>query len=207
MTNSMDTLKIDTPENVTFNYDVAGIGSRYVAALVDTALLLLVQIPLIGTLILVGSQISSLSSTPDQLSWVIAILGFILFLLFWGYYIFFEILWNGQTPGKRWIGLRVIRSGGTPVTASEVVILNLVRTLDLLPIAYGVGILTMFIDPHSRRLGDLAAGTMVVYEGKQKGLDDPASIHVSPPTTDETLPEGFPAQRLSKSDLQIIEEC
>ncbi len=64
----------------------------------------------------------------------------------------------------------------------------------------------MFIDPHSRRLGDLAAGTMVVYEGKQKGLDDPASIHVSPPTTDETLPEGFPVQRLSESDLQIIEE-
>lgn len=206
MTDSIDSLKIDTPENVTFQYEVAGIGSRFVAALVDTVLILLLQVPLIGVLVLVASQFSALSPSAVGLAWTLAILGLVSFLFLWGYYIFFEMLWNGQTPGKRWIGLRVIRLDGTPVTASEVVIRNLVRVLDILPTAYGVGIVTMFISENSRRLGDLAAGTVVVHEGKPEVLNEPPPVHFSNVAADSHLPSGFPLGQVTESEVQIIEE-
>ncbi len=109
--------------------------------------------------------------TASPSSWIVAILGLISFILLWGYYIFFEILWNGQSPGKRWVGLRVIRIDGTPITLSESIIRNLVRIIDFLPTAYGVGVVTMFINTNSRRVGDLAAGTIVVHDREAKGLE------------------------------------
>ena len=173
MNQPLDVLKIDTPENVTFSYEVSGIGSRFLAALVDTFLLGLLQGIVIGTVLLILSQLGSGNSSNSSTDfgsqagwWIFGILAFVSFLFFWGYYIFFEIFWNGQTPGKRWIGLRVIRLDGTPVGVSEVVIRNLVRTLDLLPTAYGVGVITMFINSNSCRLGDLAAGTVVVHDSR-----------------------------------------
>ena len=102
MTNANDVLKIDTPENVTFDYDVAGIGSRFLAALVDTFLMVILQGIVIGLLILLASLFSGVDLFAGSMSaWILAILGLISFIFFWGYYIFFEILWNGQSPGKR----------------------------------------------------------------------------------------------------------
>ncbi|MEK7327557.1 MAG: RDD family protein, partial [Chloroflexota bacterium] len=98
------------------------------------------------------------------IAWLVAIFGLISFAFFWGYYILFEMLWNGQSPGKRWVGLRVIRTDGTPITLTESIIRNLVRLVDFLPAYYGVGVVTMFINEQSRRLGDLAAGTLVVHD-------------------------------------------
>ena len=109
MTNSGDTLQIDTPENVSFDYDVSGIGSRFMAALVDTLLIALLQALLSGAALLLGQ----FELDSDALSsWVVAVFGLLAFVFFWGYYIFFEILWNGQTPGKRWVKLRVQVSVG-----------------------------------------------------------------------------------------------
>jgi uncharacterized RDD family membrane protein YckC len=211
MTNTNDVLKIDTPENVTFDYDVAGIGSRFLAALVDTALIFLLQAIVIGSLILILSLIFSDTSILEIIpsGWILAILGLISFVFFWGYYIFFEILWNGQSPGKRWVGLRVIRIDGTPITASEAIIRNLVRIIDLMPTAYGVGVVTMFINTNSRRVGDLAAGTIVVHDRETKGLGDlspirPAMLNTLVSQSD--VPEGFPVERLTQYELQIIEE-
>jgi uncharacterized RDD family membrane protein YckC len=204
MTNSYDTLQIDTPENVTFDYDVAGIGSRFLSALVDTLLILLLQVIVFGTLILLAGMESLFSS--DAPTWVIAILSLMAFVFFWGYYIFFELLWNGQSPGKRWVGLRVIRVDGMPVTAVEVVIRNLVRLIDLLPTAYGVGVVTMFVNDKSRRLGDLAAGTVVIHDrpvntlgelGRQSNSLDTLQAHVP-------VPDGFPLERLKDSDIEIL---
>jgi len=118
-------------------------------------------------------------------------------------------MWNGQSPGKRWVGLRVIRVDGTPITVSEAVIRNLVRVIDLLPMAYGVGVVTMFLNPDSRRLGDLAAGTIVVHDREVKSDDVLAPL---PPgllttwVTRDDIPEGFPIERVSDNELHIIEE-
>jgi len=207
MTQSSDTLQIDTPENVTFDYDVAGIGSRFLSALVDTLLMILLQVIVFGTLYLVGTQLGGLFSGSAP-AWLVAIFSLVAFVFFWGYYIFFEILWNGQTPGKRWVGLRVIRLDGMPVTAAEVVIRNLVRLIDLLPTAYGVGVVTMFVNEKSRRLGDLAAGTVVVHDRAAQDLGDLREKRV---TYLERLhpylpvPDGFPLERLKNHDLEILE--
>ncbi len=208
MTNSLETLRIDTPENVTFDYEVAGIGSRFLAALVDTALIGLLQVIVIGTLIVLGFELSSVSSSGSRVYWLLALLGLISFVFFWGYYIFFEALWNGQTPGKRMIGLRVIRLDGTPVSLAEVVIRNLLRILDLLPTAYGVGVVTMFITDKSRRLGDLAAGTVVVHDRKAVMLQplSGAAAPVPLERIEAAIPEGFALERVGDQDLQIIEE-
>lgn len=209
MTSSNDILKIDTPENVTFDYDVAGIGSRFLAALVDTFLIGLGQVIVFGTLFLLlrNSLDSALASMA--FSWIIASLGLVSFVFLWGYYIGFELFWNGQSPGKRWFGLRVIRVDGTPISLTESVIRNLVRLIDLLPMAYGVGVVTMFINSNSRRVGDLAAGTVVVYDRKEAGLSDLAP---ATPAAWEgnvlpvVLPESFPLEKLSRQELDVIEE-
>jgi uncharacterized RDD family membrane protein YckC len=217
MSDSFDTLKIDTPENVTFDYPVAGIGSRFLAALVDTAVITVLQVIIFGTLLWVIAQMNNFSpfSPSDNSSdekiiyWVFGIIILLSFVFYWGYYIFFETLWNGQTPGKRIVGLRVIRVDGTPVSLSEVVIRNLVRTIDLLPLAYGVGVVTMFISQNSRRLGDLAAGTVVVHEKKTTQLQEITTDRqheLATIKTNSTPPLSFPMDRLKAEDVQLIEE-
>lgn len=203
---SNEMLQIDTPENVTFDYDVSGIGSRFLAALVDTLLIFLIEFIVIGALVFAFNNVDN--ETVN--AWALAILGLISFGFFWGYYIFFEIAWNGQTPGKRATGIRVIRMDGTPVAATEVVIRNLVRVIDLLPTAYGIGVLSMFITDKSRRIGDLAAGTVVVH-------DRPATSSITDLQTDRAralasvnarlpLPANFPIERVTEKDIQLIEE-
>src|SRR5262249_1027168 len=155
MTLPDELLSIDTPENVAFGYTVAGIGSRFLAALVDTIIIVTLQIIV---LLVSGFALNRLDLIDALGAWLAAIFGLIAFLMFWGYYIFFEMLWNGQSPGKRWAGLRVIRVDGTPVTLAESIIRNLVRIIDFLPIGYGLGIVTMFVNDQARRLGDMAAG-------------------------------------------------
>jgi uncharacterized RDD family membrane protein YckC len=209
MTDPGDLLTIDTPENIAFDYKIAGIGSRFLAALVDTALIVLLQVVLFGAVLLIVNLVAD-SLAGVVASWLFAIAGIVGFLFFWGYYIFFEILWNGQTPGKRQVGLRVIRVDGTPATAGEVVIRNLVRIIDFLPVAYGVGVVTMFINASSRRAGDLAAGTLVVHDRALKDLNDlmPARpiMQVREGGQGGILPEGFPVERVSEYELHIIEE-
>jgi uncharacterized RDD family membrane protein YckC len=207
MTNTNDILKIDTPENVTFDYDVAGIGSRFLAALVDTALIFLAQGLLVGAFILVAMLAFDTDIFDGEaFGWVLAILGILSFLFLWGYYIFFEILWNGQTPGKRWVGLRVIRMDGTPITATEAVIRNLVRIIDLLPSGYGVGVVTMFISVNSRRVGDLVAGTLVVHDREVTAMNSVSPAMVNTWVSKSDVPEGFPLEKLSQYELQVIEE-
>jgi uncharacterized RDD family membrane protein YckC len=218
MNNISETLQIDTPENVSFDYDLAGIGSRFLAAVVDTLLLVLLQVIVLAVmigLIMLAFQtddLSVLTQSADGAVWLFAALSLLSFLFFWGYYIFFEIYWNGQTPGKRWVGLRVIRMDGTPVTAAEVVIRNLVRVVDLLPTAYGVGVVTMFINEKSRRLGDLAAGTVVVHERAPQALGElnPTLRRVGQAVLLKgslaTLPPDFPLERLRPRDVEMIEE-
>ena len=208
MTND-DSLQIDTPENVAFGYQVAGIGSRFVAALVDTLLILLLQVLVIGTAVLVLAN-SGLDLENDAASaWIVAAMSLITFVFLWGYYIFFEMLWNGQSPGKRAMNLRVIRADGTPIALTESIVRNLVRFVDFLPAFYGFGVVTMFISPQSKRLGDMAAGTLVVHESETVSVQ---SLNVAPAAAYQRMSlhpvsaEGFPVERLTNPEVHLIEE-
>jgi uncharacterized RDD family membrane protein YckC len=156
-----DQLSIETPEQVALEFPLAGVGSRFLALSIDTLLQLviagLVLAAVSGTWSLAGSRVGGGA-------WFLAILVITAFLLFYGYFAAFEALWHGQTPGKRLIGLRVLSVTGRPVRIDEVILRNLVRVVDQLPGAYAVGIVTMLVSARNQRLGDLAAGTVVVHE-------------------------------------------
>ena len=120
--------------------------------------------------------------------------------------------WNGSTPGKRQVGIRVIRSDGTPITLAESIIRNLVRVIDFMPAAYGLGLVTMFIDGKARRLGDLAANTLVVREETAVSLE---SLSQSASKSNPVLsraPGGaereaakWPVEKLTEADIQLAE--
>lgn len=150
---------ITTPENVRIDYELAGLASRGAASLLDT----LLQGLLIGLIAFIqyglgriGIKVASGVGT--------AIIIIAVFVVFWGYYVFFETVWNGQTPGKRYLGLRVVREGGLPIDISCAAIRNLVRIIDFLPSMYLIGMVSILCTRNSKRLGDLAAGTLVVKE-------------------------------------------
>lgn len=195
-----DLLNIDTPENVVFGYEIAGIGSRFLAALIDTILIVILQI-IVNVLIVVIVDLEG--------SWAPAILGFVAFLILWGYYIYFELRWSGSSPGKQQVGLRVIRVDGTPISLSESLIRNLIRLIDFLPISYGVGVVTMFISSQSRRLGDLAAGTIVVWEQEKVTLDSLANsalpIGVRNDLETAKLAIDLPIEKLTVADIEMAE--
>jgi uncharacterized RDD family membrane protein YckC len=209
MTAPDEFLNIDTPENVVFGYEVVGIGSRFLAALVDTTIigLLLMATNAILILVVVGGfdELSSASS------FLLAMLSLISFAFFWGYYIFFEMTWNGSSPGKRQVGIRVIRADGTPITLAESVIRNLVRLIDFLPGAYGLGLVTMFIDSKARRLGDLAANTLVVRGANGRFPRIAGQLHHNQPRR-QPRPRCRRASRrqmavdkLTEADIQLAE--
>ena len=150
-------LSIETPEQIDLSFQKAGIGSRFYAALIDTGLLTLIA--LVGYYVN-RNFIMELGETLGN--WLGALGGIIVFALFWGYYMVFEVTTNGQSLGKRALGLRVIKEGGYPLGFADSAIRNLVRLADFLPFFYGAGLLTMLINKDWRRLGDLAAGTLVV---------------------------------------------
>jgi uncharacterized RDD family membrane protein YckC len=197
-----DFLNIDTPENVVFGYEIAGLGSRFMAALLDTLFIVILQGVVQVVLVAVLSGVGELAG-----SIIAGIFIFLVFIFLWGYYIYFEIAWNGQTPGKRWVGLRTIRADGTPAGAGELVIRNLVRLVDFLPVAYGVGVVAMFIHPQARRLGDLAAGTLVVFDRQPVALENVTSAPRRTYLKGDIPPEmaEWPLEKLTQRDLSVIE--
>ncbi|MBN2006090.1 MAG: RDD family protein [Anaerolineae bacterium] len=201
-------LNIDTPENVAFNYEVAGIATRTLAGIVDTLILTAIQAAIFVVIFAIAAiSLDKITNSETSLMWSAAIFGVIRFAITWGYYVFFELRWNGQPPGKRWVGLRVIRTDGAPITLTESVIRNVVRVVDTFPIGYGVGIVTMFINSQCRRVGDLAAGTVVV---RDKGSIQLESLATRPPRRAPWDPEigenELPLNRLTAQDLQMAED-
>jgi uncharacterized RDD family membrane protein YckC len=176
---SRDTL-IETPENVALEYELGGLGTRFVAHFLD---LLIVTGMVIGvfvlTLLLV--LVTGYVATIEHIAWLsrlidtLADFEFALaiiatFVLFFGYFIYFEYKWNGQSPGKRSAGLRVIREGGYPVDLFSVIVRNLIRIMDFLPAFYFIGIASILFAKRYQRLGDFMAGTLVVKQRAPKNL-------------------------------------
>lgn len=163
MSENLDKLIIDTPEQVQLEFPLAGIGSRFMAVFIDSLIqFLALMLLFISFIILIAG--TGISMAPELGKWTIAIYIFAFFLLYWGYFAIFEALWKGQTPGKRKAGIRVIRDSGREITAKEAIGRNLLRSVDLLPGMYGIGILSIFLSPQNKRLGDYVAGTVVVHD-------------------------------------------
>jgi uncharacterized RDD family membrane protein YckC/uncharacterized membrane protein SpoIIM required for sporulation len=152
---------VETPEQVVLSYTIAGIASRGAAALIDYAVLSVMVLVL-------GLAVVPFASQLRSMAWPLAILTIVAFGIYWGYYVLFEGLWDGQTPGKRQLGLRVVRDGGYSITFGASAVRNLVRFIDMQPGvvfgAYSIGILSAVLSRSGKRLGDYAAGTIVVRE-------------------------------------------
>jgi uncharacterized RDD family membrane protein YckC len=159
-----DRLAIATPEGVEIELTLAGLGSRFIAALLDFFIRLL---PLIALLVLVDPQSGGVGA---------AIFALADFGMSFFYYVLFEVLGGGRTPGKRAVGIRVVRTGGRPVTFVRSMLRNIVRIVDAIGF-YFVGMLAIFITNNNQRLGDLAAGTLVVRDrhGDRRHGEAPSS--------------------------------
>ena len=164
-------LAILSAENVSFSLETAGLGSRLAALAVDTAIqlfvALLVVIAFSGVVSLfdLGRYIDPLFDPPERF---FAFISAVMLLFALAYFAIFEYLWDGQTPGKRWFGLRVTTTDGLPLGLWPAVIRNVVRVVDFLPVGYGFGAALCLANNLNQRGGDLAAGTIVVVEGKRE---------------------------------------
>jgi len=156
---------IETPEQVVFSYTVAGVGSRAAAAMLDY-LLMGVFLMLLGLFFSLATSLAGTKGSGSLFgSWSTAILLLGAFALQWGYFVLFEAIWDGQTPGKRQLGIRVVQDGGYSVSFAASAARNLARILDMQPgAAYAVGIMSALLTKQGKRLGDMIAGTIVVQE-------------------------------------------
>ncbi len=169
---SEETLIIETPERVPLAFALASIGNRFLAVAIDHFIqYLTIFIVVWGFISLAGASVygeNSYEFLKEMPKWMIAVLIIVVFLIFAGYFILFEWLWNGQTPGKRLLKLRVIREDGRPITLWEAMARNLLRIFDAIPgfvlPVYSIGLISIFLSRRDQRIGDMFAGTVVVRE-------------------------------------------
>jgi uncharacterized RDD family membrane protein YckC len=194
---------VRTGEAVAIRYELAGLGSRFLAVVVDMVAQFAIVIAL---LIGFGFAASSLSRIPfigskNGEAWLIAFVVILIFLIFFGWFIIFETWWSGRTPGKRALGLRVVRDGGFPIDLGAAVIRNLVRIVELFFGFYLLSAVSALISRENKRLGDLAAGTIVVRDRADAVPDLDAYLARSAPSenglsdADRLLVERFLARR------------
>ncbi len=206
------TLDVATGESVAFRYELAGLGSRFYALFIDLAIQIAVL--LVGILLLawIGSSLPTGKAAPVDATAakigsaiVTALLVFAAFMLFFGYFIIFEWRWGGRTPGKRLLGIRVVRDGGFPLDFTSAVVRNVVRIVETALGFYLVSAIVTLLSPENRRLGDMAAGTLVVRDQRyerarpvalvEAAQEDPLVRDLSEPERD--LVRRFAARRES----------
>lgn len=162
----MDPLNvIETPENVELEQPLAGIGSRFLAGLLDHLIIVALFAVLAFVAALAFFHTFAFLSDPVGVIgvWLLAVIAIVYFVIYWGYFVIFELWTNGQSPGKRALKVRVVKQSGQPIAFIDVAIRNILRAVDWIG-GYAVGGICMFIGRRLQRLGDLAAGTVVVSE-------------------------------------------
>ncbi len=193
------TARIATGESVAFTYELAGLGSRFFAVFVDVALQLAFLTLIVVAYLVVANAFAS-HARPTALakagSAVLTALGVVAgFVLFFGYFIVLEWRWQGRTPGKRLVGIRVVRDGGFPLDFTSSVIRNVVRLLEVGLGLYAVSALVVLLSPANRRLGDMAAGTLVVRDNRFERPAVPPQADDLQPGDDPLVRDLTPAQR------------
>lgn len=175
-------INLHVPEQIEVSYELAGLGSRFLATLVDT-FLVVVGITLLA---FVAWMLRTWLTGAAEMSTVTGIIvlsaGLLLYI---GFYVYAEMTTGGQSPGKRATGLRVVSVDGAPISAEQSAVRNILRIADLLPTMYAAGLVSVLVTARNQRLGDLAAGTMVVKERVQPL----AEIPDEPPLAVELPPE------------------
>jgi uncharacterized RDD family membrane protein YckC len=169
-----DQLTIRTPEGVELNLTLAGLASRVLASLLDGLIQLIAGgVIVVALVVIFDGGLETLGS---------GLLALALFLIFFGYPILFEVLDGGRSIGKRATGLRVVRLDGGPIGFGAAAIRNIMRLIDILPGGYAVGAITILATPHNQRLGDMAAGTVVIRE---------RTIQVAPVAQSAPIPTSY----------------
>jgi uncharacterized RDD family membrane protein YckC len=190
-------LTIDTPEQIPLEFPLAGVGSRFLALAFDSVLQVAAFVAVL-VIAFVAARLASLSIPVSGASgtWAMAAVIAGGFLIYNGYFAFFESLWSGQTPGKRLVKLRVIDTSGRPLTVYAALLRNLLRIVDQLPGIYAIGILCIVFTRRNQRLGDLAARTVVVHERLESGVRS---------ATASASPRRHGAHRLTPEEIVVIE--
>lgn len=153
-----------TPEHVQIRLTPAGLGSRFLALVVDASLIV--------SLAALATQVAGLVF-PGAVGQLMAATA--AFVITWGYHVYFEVRHQGRSPGKALVGIRVVDGRGLPISLEQSFVRNIVRVLDFAPLGYGLGALTAQLDREARRLGDIAADTLVIREGRTVDADRRAS--------------------------------
>ena len=206
-----EVLIIETPERVPLHFALASIGNRFLACAIDHT----IQSLALGLIVITGLILSNVEAIQAMFTsapkWVGAVMIILLFLTFSSYFAFFEWLWSGQTPGKRWMKLRVIREDGRPITFWEAAVRNLLRVLDMFPYPfYSIGLISVFSTSRDQRVGDMVAGTVVVREREAEAPE--FELVFASPVSDPALRRSFkPVEftaslnSLTNAEIQVVE--
>jgi uncharacterized RDD family membrane protein YckC len=187
-------VSVRTPESIAFSYELAGLGSRFLAVTVDMVIQTLIIAGIFWGIVILAShapphmRAARDYSTSESLA--IAFIVAVIFLVYFGYFIAFETLWNGQTPGKKLLGIRVVRDGGFPVDFAASAIRNLIRAGEVALGFYALSAIASIVSPENKRLGDLAAGTIVVRDSRTATLAAIRAASTETPAVRSTLITG-----------------
>ncbi|WP_164668688.1 RDD family protein [Virgibacillus doumboii] len=171
---NQEQVAVKTPEFVSLNFKLAGLGSRAGAMIIDQ--LLLTAFNFIMILFIVFVIRSDFTAFLNSSSLPLAISIILIFIVYWGYFFVCEYFFGGKTLGKKLLGIRVIQENGHSITLLSSLIRNLLRIIDMLPTGYFVGIIMVFFHSRHKRLGDIVAGTIVVHERRGKNAKASSSI-------------------------------
>lgn len=206
-----ENIVVETPEQVGLDFEIAGVGTRFIAAVLDglcMSLLLLAATIVPFFVLSAGDQAADRMADNmatgrgifDEVNRVVeAVILLAAFVVIWGYYIIAEMVTDGRSPGKRAVGLRVVREDGLPIALPHSVIRNVVRVIDFLPGVYGVGLIAIMATERTQRLGDLAAGTLVVKDRAGRKLGAMPQPEKAPPAA-AVLPAA-----LSAAEREVID--
>ncbi|MDR1663671.1 MAG: RDD family protein [Clostridiales bacterium] len=198
----MKTVTVITPANIEVEYRLAGVGSRLAAFIIDFLLQLLACIAVIG-IVLFGIDGRSLYTITDASGFTLAFVVIACFVIQFGYFIVCEMLMNGQSVGKKVFSLRVIRDNGQPVGFTQSVVRGLFRTaLDMMYI----GLFSIFFSKKNKRLGDMAAGTVVVSEHYEKRGGFPMAAAFAESAGIYEIPPEFSHIKLTEEERRVVRE-
>ena len=191
---------VETPEHVDVQFELAGVGSRVAAGLLD---LLLQLLAMLGVSLIGSTALGDFFSRGTARGWFSAVLILVMFCLFWGYFTLFEALNGGRTPGKQALGIRVVMDTGRSITPTAAVVRNLVRLLDCyVPVPFVPAIVAMFVHPSNKRLGDMAAGTIVV---RDHPTDWTLGAALPPQETEPSEPLETGPPELSEDEFRLLD--